>query len=437
MPLGAIFAAKGFEKTIALLHGSQGCATYMRRHLARHFHEPVDVTSSSLNEKDAIYGGEGNLERAIRNTCKQYDPQMIIVASTCLSETIGDDVEAVIKNIAGGSDRVTIPLVGVSTPSYQGSFSRGYWKTIKATLSLLAGRKQKIYGGGKKRKTFINIIPGLVTPRDLRWLRRLGGLFRIGFHILGDYADTFDASWTSSFNLMPEGGSPLSYLKEAGDASATLEFSVFHSPEDSPAVFLQQEFGVPAYRIAYPVGLAAVDKFMELLTAISGESLPGDVSASRGRLLDAMADAHKMLFAKRAVIFGESEYVFSVYGTLREWGMESPVLVYGERKSALRYELVKDGVTLIDSGSMFELKEWLSLHPVDLLLGSGVGSSLSHEFNLPLLRRGFPIHDRFGAGRIATIGYEGTLSLIDDTANVFAAEVHSSFREKLKASYLT
>jgi hypothetical protein len=36
-PLGAVFAAAGFEKTLSFVHGSQGCVAYYRSHLSRHF----------------------------------------------------------------------------------------------------------------------------------------------------------------------------------------------------------------------------------------------------------------------------------------------------------------------------------------------------------------------------------------------------------------
>lgn len=56
-PLGACLAFKGIEGTVPYLHGSQGCATYMRRYIISHYNEPIDIASSSLSEKNAIYGG--------------------------------------------------------------------------------------------------------------------------------------------------------------------------------------------------------------------------------------------------------------------------------------------------------------------------------------------------------------------------------------------
>ena len=47
-PLGATLAFKGVEGAIPFLHGSQGCATYMRRYIISHFREPMDIASSAL-----------------------------------------------------------------------------------------------------------------------------------------------------------------------------------------------------------------------------------------------------------------------------------------------------------------------------------------------------------------------------------------------------
>ena len=56
-PMGATLALRGIEGAMPFLHGSQGCATYMRRYIISHFNEPMDIASSSLGEKHAIFGG--------------------------------------------------------------------------------------------------------------------------------------------------------------------------------------------------------------------------------------------------------------------------------------------------------------------------------------------------------------------------------------------
>ena len=67
-PLGAVFVAAGFEKTMSFVHGSQGCVAYYRSHLSRHFKEPSSVVSSSMTEDAAVFGGLNNMIDGLANT---------------------------------------------------------------------------------------------------------------------------------------------------------------------------------------------------------------------------------------------------------------------------------------------------------------------------------------------------------------------------------
>ncbi len=53
----------------------------------------------------------------------------------------------------------------------------------------------------------------------------------------------------------------------------------------------------------------------------------------------------------------------------------------------------------------------------DLLIGHSKGYTLARKLGIPLIRVGFPIHDRFGAQRILHVGYRGTQSLLDRIVN--------------------
>src|SRR6516164_8089464 len=96
-PLGAVFAAVGFDGTIPFVHGSQGCVAYYRSHLSRHFKEPSSCVSSSMTEDAAVFGGLNNMIDGLANTYNMYKPKMIAVSTTCMAEVIGDDLNAFIK----------------------------------------------------------------------------------------------------------------------------------------------------------------------------------------------------------------------------------------------------------------------------------------------------------------------------------------------------
>lgn len=60
----------------------------MRRYIISHYNEPIDIASSSLSEKHAVYGGGPNLKLGLTNVARKYKPQLIGIATTCLTETI-------------------------------------------------------------------------------------------------------------------------------------------------------------------------------------------------------------------------------------------------------------------------------------------------------------------------------------------------------------
>ena len=77
MPMGVVSAFYGIKGAMTILHGSQGCSTYIRRHMATHYNEPIDIASSSLTEQGTVYGGEKNLMKGLENLIKLYNPASI------------------------------------------------------------------------------------------------------------------------------------------------------------------------------------------------------------------------------------------------------------------------------------------------------------------------------------------------------------------------
>ena len=53
----------------------------------------------------------------------------------------------------------------------------------------------------------------------------------------------------------------------------------------------------------------------------------------------------------------------------------------------------------------------------DLLIGSSKGYGIARDLGIPLVRVGFPIHDRIGGQRILHLGYRGAQQLFDRIVN--------------------
>jgi nitrogenase molybdenum-iron protein NifN len=175
--MGSALAFKGIENTMVLYHGSQSCSTYMRMNIAHHFREPVDIASSSLSEKGAVYGGRENLKKGLRNVIDRYNPKVIGVATTCLAETIGDDVPAIIREFKeeeglGDNPEKDIIIIPVSTPSYGESHVSGYIKALDAVV-----RNLEIIGEAAKRIS----EKSRSQCQEIEW-RKIAGLRDILIH---------------------------------------------------------------------------------------------------------------------------------------------------------------------------------------------------------------------------------------------------------------
>jgi nitrogenase molybdenum-iron protein beta chain len=169
-PIGAMYAALGVHGCLPHSHGSQGCCSYHRSTLTRHYKEPVMAATSSFTEGSSVFGGQANLLQAIQNIFAVYEPDVIAVHTTCLSETIGDDIPQIVNK---ARDEKKIPagkhVIHANTPSYVGSHVTGYANMVRGMVHYFAEPSDA-------RTAAINLIPGWVEPADMREIKRLAGL---------------------------------------------------------------------------------------------------------------------------------------------------------------------------------------------------------------------------------------------------------------------
>ncbi len=419
-PIGACLAFRGIEGAVPFLHGPQGCATYMRRYIISHFREPMDIASSALSEKHAVFGGGPNLKQGLKNVITKYGAGIIGIATTCLTETIGDDVPGIIREFCQEekdlfSNETGPLLVNASTPSYSGTHMEGFHEAVKALVGQVATRNGAAEG--------VNLLPGFVSPADIRYLKEILEDFKVSGTVLPDISETLDGQALLDYEKIPSGGTPISGIKTMGSARATIEFGRTLMGEHTAGELLSTRHGVFLSQVGVPIGIRESDAFFSAMETISDKKIHQKHEQERGRLIDAYVDAHKYIFGKRAIVFGEEDLVIGLTSLLSEIGV-IPVLCASGGKSGRLGECIKavtKGITeppiVRDGADFFDIaSEAKSLKP-DLLVGHSKGYSLSRKLNIPLIRVGFPIHDRIGAQRILHVGYRGAQSLLDRIVN--------------------
>jgi nitrogenase molybdenum-iron protein NifN len=431
-PLGAAMAMAGIEKAMTILHGSQGCATYIRRYIIGHFREPLDLASSNFSEDNAVFGGAGILRTAVHNVIAQYHPALVAIATTCIAETIGEDVRLYMKEISESIDAKTRPaFVSMSTPSYKGSHVDGFHAAVYAVASALAA------AGDLSNR--ITILPGMVSPADIRYLREICDDFAVQATILPDYSETLDGKvWEHSYGL-PPGGTPLADIQAMGHAKHTIEFGS-RKPEACVSMLLKEKFGVAGSLISMPIGIRSTDTFMDIMSVQSGKPVPSKYEAERGRLVDAYIDGHKYVYGKRAVVYGDPDVVVALAGFCREVGIV-PVLCasgavapdMGERIRALS-PASEDPVVSAHDTDFDRIAEMAATCNPDIVIGSSKGYQIARQLDIPLVRVFFPVHDRIGSQRMLHLGYRGAQELFDRIVNALLA--HEQNRSPVGYAYL-
>ncbi|MBL4560110.1 MAG: nitrogenase molybdenum-iron protein subunit beta [Labilibaculum sp.] len=417
-PIGAMYAALGVHGCLPHSHGSQGCCSYHRSALTRHYKEPVMAATSSFTEGSSVFGGQSNLLQSITNIFTIYEPEIIAVHSTCLSETIGDDLGQIVGK---AQDDGLIPegkhVIQAATPSYVGSHVTGYANMLESIVKYFARKSDKL-------KKQINILAGWVEPSDMRELKRILKLMKIKNVLLPDTSDVLDAPMTGKYEMYPKGGTTIPEITSMGDSLFTIGLGEWATR--NAAIMLDNQCKVKFDIEDLPIGLQATDRFIQTLSKAGSVSVPESINDERGRLVDVITDMHQYFYGKRVALWGDPDQLIPLVEFLVSIDMKPVYIVsgtpgkeFGKRMEKILEERVpeakyKNGA----NADMLLMHQWIKDNPVDLLIGNTYGKYIARDEDIPFVRMGFPIMDRIGHSYFSTIGYMGSIRILEKILSV-------------------
>lgn len=428
-PLGAVLCALGFEKTMPYVHGSQGCVAYFRTYFNRHFKEPISCVSDSMTEDAAVFGGQQNMKDGLQNCKATYKPDIIAVSTTCMAEVIGDDLNAFINNSKKeGYIPAEYPVPFAHTPSFVGSHVTGWDNMFEGMVKYFTinDMEGKVVGSNHK----INLVPGFETYLgNFRVIKRMLKEMDVGYTLLSDPEEVLDTPADGEFRMY-SGGTTQAEIKDAPNAIDTLLLQPWQLEKTKK--FVEQTWKHPAAKINVPMGLDWTDEFLMKVSEITGQPIPDSLAKERGRLVDMMTDSHTWLHGKRYALWGDPDFVMGMVKFLLELGCEPTHILAnnGSKKwkkaveAILAESIYGRNSTVHIQKDLWHMRSLVFTDKPDYMIGNSYGKFIQRdtlhkgkEFEVPLIRIGFPIFDRHHLHRQTTFGYEGAMQILTTLVN--------------------
>ena len=143
-----------------------------------------------------------------------------------------------------------------------------------------------------------------------------------------------------------------------------------------------------------------------------------------------MLDANPYFYGKKVAVYGDPDTVLGLTRFCLELGMTPSYVLTGtpgdafvRLATALFKEYGKESqCQAFAAKDLFDLHQFIKEEPVDLLLGNSHGKQIAKAENIPLVRAGFPVLDRYGHASLPMVGYRGAFQLATRIADTLMEE---------------
>ena len=377
-----------------VIHGPVGCASYtwdIRGALSSGPQLHRLSFTTDLKERDVVFGGEKKLYHALCELIDKHHPKAAFVFSTCIIGVIGDDVEAVCRQVTREKG---IDVIPVMSEGFNGTKKDGYKIACDALLRLVGTDDSY-----QPSKYSINILGDFNLAGELwilaEYYKRLG--VELVSCMTGDgRVDEIRRAHKATLNVVQCSGSMMHLAKE-----------------------MKEKYGIPFMKVSY-FGIEDMsDALYEVARYFKDDEMMQKarelVREEISILLPALQPYRQKLEGKKAAIYvGGAFKAISLVKALRLLGMKT-VVVGSQTGNADDYKLLKelcdDGTIIVDDSNPNELSEFVKLTGANLFIGGVKERPIAHKLGL-----GFCDHNH--ERKEALAGYVGMMN--------FAKEVYAS-----------
>lgn len=399
-PMGATLAWLGVNKCMPLMHGALGCASFTKVFFTRHFCEPIAIQTTTVDDITAVLdGGDYSICEAITNITAKVTPALIGLNSTGLTETKGDDLLRVTKQI-------DTPLVYAHTSDYSGGLESGWGITTKALIEQLVEPREQI------QTNKLVLLPHVsLQPIEVEKIKEFVSAFGFEVYALPDLSTSLDGYLGEKQGGLSGGGIEVEEIRQLGDAAWVL--SVGESMQQSAKALCKKNSQMGHLHVRHLNGLSATDTLVEQLLAIGlVEKPPTTIIRWRQRLQDALIDSHFSLGQTTMALALEPDQAVGIVAALSEAGATFSGVISSVRADHLQAQMEAN----FQVGDLEDLE---ALHSeTDLIISNFHVERIAHRHSKALMLRGFPNWEQVGNALKNDVLYEGSCYLLFEAANL-------------------
>ncbi|MCD7865942.1 MAG: nitrogenase molybdenum-iron protein [Clostridiales bacterium] len=420
---GALQTVQAIRGVVPVVHANAGCAVsnYLANRasgMGNGFVSGYAVPGTDVQERHVIFGGASRLREQIKNTLKVTDGELYIVLNSCESAMVGDDVDAMVREVQEQREHVIDSL----TAGFHGDSHFGY----ESVLADIIRQLPKIKPAPEKKEPDLVNVFGIIPQKDVFYKGNLEELRRI-LKGIGLRSNIFFGSTDGVRELV-----------NAPAASLNLVFSKWGV---RVADEMEKLYGIPSLLFpSIPTGVREVRDFAnEVLEQLASDT---------GQAADFL-DEEERQFNYYLEGIAESFYRDHVGKRIAIVGDESDAVRYASFLSEYLGALVTDVVItdFFPDGEITHRKHAEELHSVagqvhfsqdaaeigrvlrdcdaQLILASSLEDETATEKGVPNLTISYPIYDRAIINR-SHAGIRGALTLSED----FITKIEEEIRER-------
>jgi nitrogenase molybdenum-iron protein beta chain len=371
-----------------------------------------------VGESEIIFGGAAKLKEEIKNTFEVMDGDLFVLATTCTTDIIGDDVKGVLSEIQEREK----PLLFIDAGGFKGNSYYGYSKMIEELFL------QYIPKSKTRRKNLVNLL-GLVPAYDPHFRGDLEELRRI-LGLIGVEANTFFTNDQTQQNIL-----------NAGEAALNIVFSRLYGVEAARTA--KETHGIDYLVTDLPIGnLATLDFVRQVAEALEINTAQADRVLGRetenfykyvDRVTNLIADFdfqnYAVVIANATEALPYAKYLDNEIGWLPGYVFVTDDLTEEQKeviKTAFDRITFSQKPELVFETDTYRIQQYIEQHnpqfKQDLyyesfapafVLGSTIDRKLAETLNGPFLSVSYPVINRIILSK-GYAGFKGGLSLLED-----------------------